>query len=108
MRMALMRGVSLVGFGVQSLGGHGLIRMMMRLQPRVRSMSLANWLGAEQSTDWGNWLRWIGDHEVARSVGQLEPQDVGLRVLLPLSVALAQHTNTHAGRTRTGARALPG
>jgi hypothetical protein len=64
MRMALMRGVSLVGFGVQSLGGHGLIRMMMRLQPRVRSMSLANWLGAEQSTDWGNWLRWIGDHEV--------------------------------------------
>jgi hypothetical protein len=62
--MALMRGVSLVGFGVQSLGGHGLIRMMMRLQPRVRSMSLANWLGAEQSTDWGNWLRWIGDHEV--------------------------------------------
>jgi hypothetical protein len=27
-------------------------------------MSLANWLGAEQSTDWGNWLRWIGDHEV--------------------------------------------
>jgi hypothetical protein len=64
MRMALMRGVSLVGFGVQSLGGHGLIRMMMRLQPRVRSMSLANWLGAEQSTDWGNWLRWIGNHEV--------------------------------------------
>jgi len=64
MRMALMRGVSVVGFGVQSLGGHGLIRMMMRLQPRVRSMSLANWLGAEQSTDWGNWLRWIGDHEV--------------------------------------------
>jgi hypothetical protein len=64
MRMALMRGVSLVGFGVQSLGGHGLLRMMMRLQPRVRSMSLANWLGAEQSTDWGNWLRWIGNHEV--------------------------------------------